>query len=136
MLRARALWLLSAAINMTLKFQLVGIENLREVQKKSSVMLAFYHGCTFPIFHYHRDSFAAILATSDSKGEVITRFAKRLHYSVFRIDEDLNSKTSARAIIQMIRFIQNKGDGALAVDGPVGPCAQVKPGIFFIAAKS
>lgn len=118
--------------NKSLRIKIVGAEyyySLKEERKK--IVFIFWHQSSFiPIFHY-RGRKACILTMKSVPGRVLARTAQWLGYQVVQL-EDENDHLGFR---QMIEKVRQGADCNLAVDGPLGPIFQMKPGAAYLAKK-
>jgi len=71
------------------------------------------------------------LTMAHLKGEILARAAERLGYLVVRLARE----DDPAGVLQLLRLARQGRDINLAVDGPLGPIYQVKPGAMFLAKK-
>lgn len=72
---------------------------------------------------------AAMTSTSND-GELMTRV---LRYFGFGISRGSSTRGGARALLGMVKLVEQGYSATVAVDGPKGPRFKVKPGIFHVA---
>ena len=93
---------------------------------------AFRHGEQVPLLRFPRPR-TAIVASLSRDGRVQARVMRRFGFEVL---DGSSSRGGARALASALRALGDGSDLAVAVDGPHGPRAVVKPGVVFLAAKS
>jgi len=125
-------------INRTLKFSVVGEENIRKVHKKGEqAIFAFWHQSTFTMFNYYKGKKIAMIPVDNYLGSILTRFAKSFGFRTIRYPQSGTPAEKIEALAKLIKAIKEGWDCGVAVDGP--PDEQLykaKPGIFFIASRT
>ncbi|MFA5927876.1 MAG: DUF374 domain-containing protein [Candidatus Margulisiibacteriota bacterium] len=126
-------WLVIVFINKTLKLEIINEENW---EKEERIIFALWHQATFvPFFHYrYRD--IVMFVMESMRGQVLGWCARRLGYKTIVLPSDPMAYGSAKGMAKFVREIKKGFDGIIAVDGPLGPGRQVKPGLFFLARST
>jgi len=137
-IKVQLLKLFTAFIYTTIRLEIVEPENtlIRAARKEIKALFAMFHNSYMIPFYINRHRDYAVFTADSPAGEVLTRLIEPQGYTVFRFPPENNPKAAARATIEMINALKNGKQGALTVDGPLGPNEKVKPGIFVIAEKS
>ncbi|MEA3494245.1 MAG: hypothetical protein U9R38_07695 [Candidatus Margulisiibacteriota bacterium] len=132
------LWLLSMAINKTVRLNVVGEEYIKENHKEGkNVVFAFWHQATFPLFYYYRNRNVFIAPLDNTEGEILARFARRYKCQILRTPAEGDSFSRAKSSLSILKSLKNKYDCAIAVDGPPGESIfKVKPGGLFLSKKT
>lgn len=125
------LYLLMVIINKTIKFNFVGIEQI-----KDNALFAVWHRVNFILFYANPFEKMAVLTTKGVRGEILSGAGNRFDSKIIKTSFDENPKEAAVAAIQLINCLKEGYGAVIAVDGPQGPLYNVKPGIFFLADKS
>ena len=131
------LWLLSIAINKTIRLKVIGEEHIKDNHKEGkNVVFAFWHQATFPLFYYCRGRNVFIAPLDNTRGEILARFARRYKHRILRTPAKGDSFARARGVLRALKTLKNGYDGAIAVDGPPEESIfKVKPGVLFLAKK-
>ncbi len=95
------------------------------------VIFALWHGELLPLLWQHRGEHVAIVISEHRDGEIIARVAHALGYHTVR---GSSSRGASRALIGLMRAIDEGYDGAITPDGPRGP-ARVFAGGAAVAAQ-
>jgi hypothetical protein len=101
------------------------------LQEKRPVIYAVYHGRMIGMLHIldDRSKLTALISRSRD-GELLTRIAQNLGYSVARGSPAFRAIEAARQLVAAARSGQSL---TIAVDGPRGPIYEVKPGVIRMA---
>lgn len=116
----------------TLKFE----ENFwNQLEENRPAIIALYHGELLPLVLYgaFREKLATVVS-KHSDGEIIARVLQRLGYYTVRGSTDSGrSKGGKEALLELKRLLEKGYHIAVTVDGPKGPCCEVKEGILFLS---
>ncbi len=98
-------------------------------------LFAFWHGSQFlPIFslsqHHHTPG--AVLVSPSRDGDILSTWLEKLNYKVLR---GSSRAKNIQALSAMIRTLKMGYSLGFAIDGPIGPPYQVKPGMTHMAQK-
>jgi lysophospholipid acyltransferase (LPLAT)-like uncharacterized protein len=124
------LFLLIRVIGRTMKFEVVGGENLVEGKP---VVFCFWHNQIPASTYFWRDRGIVVMSSLSFDSEYIARFIQRFGFGAARGSSTRGGKA---ALIQMIRAVRGGKSAAFTVDGPKGPIYIAKPGACLLAAKS
>jgi lysophospholipid acyltransferase (LPLAT)-like uncharacterized protein len=123
-------------ISKTLRVEIKGKEYFDELKKDNkNIIFAVWHQATFVMFNLYRRKDTAILVTSEVRGQVLGKAAERMGYKALPIHFE-KKITMARSTARLLKYIKKSHDAVIAVDGPMGPIFEVKPGIIFLSQKS
>jgi hypothetical protein len=121
-------------IGRTVKLKIAGWDYMEEVKKKyGNVIYAFWHGEQFLLAYFFRKKGIYLITSLSRDGEYQTEIMRRLGYRVVRGD---NRRGGVRGLLSLIEKVKAGFEVALAVDGPLGPRHQPKPGVIFLAKKT
>jgi lysophospholipid acyltransferase (LPLAT)-like uncharacterized protein len=131
------LWAAIVLVNRTLRITPINLRLLEEFSAKhQKIIFVFWHRTTFVPLYQYRGKKTCILTAKSLRGEILTRVARRLGYTVIRISEDEKAADRVRSLMQVLSAIKEGSDVCIAVDGPSGPVFKMKPGSLFLAGKS
>ncbi len=121
-------------VGMTWRRRVTHDEALRAMRaEKKPVIFALWHGQLLPLLYHHRGEDIAILISEHGDGEIIARIAISLGYRTVR---GSTSRGAARALLGLVRVIQDGHDLAVTPDGPRGPAGSVAPGALVVAQRA
>ena len=118
----------------TLRFRREGEPELLETLKSKSPVIVFgWHefltlGCC-DLAHYG----PTIMISQSRDGDRVTRIAESVGWRVVR---GSSWRGGARALLQVVRVLQDAGFACHLVDGPRGPRHELKPGLLLMAQRS
>ena len=96
-------------------------------------IFAFWHGQLLPLLYQHRGQGVAILVSAHRDGELIARVAHRFGLRTVR---GSTSRGGGRALLALVRELQQGGEVAVSPDGPRGPAERFAPGALVAAQRS
>jgi lysophospholipid acyltransferase (LPLAT)-like uncharacterized protein len=108
-----------------------GLHEARAAGKR--VIFTLWHGELLPLLWHHRGENVAILISEHRDGEIIARIAESLGYATVR---GSTSKGGGRALIALMRAIDEGRDAAVTPDGPRGPAHVFAPGAAIAAQRT
>jgi len=137
-LRERALTVVAGAalrlLGRTLRFRREGeAELLETLATGCPVLMCGWHehltlgSCD--LAHYG----PTIMISQSRDGDRVTRIAESVGWRVVR---GSSSRGGARALLQLVRFLEGGGFACHLVDGPRGPRHELKPGLLMMAQRS
>ena len=98
-------------------------------------LFAFWHGAQFlPVFtlrQQHRTP-RAVLVSPSRDGDILSIWLEKLGYKVLR---GSSRARNIQALTSMLRILKQGYSLGFAIDGPIGPPYQVKPGMTHMAQK-
>ena len=125
MSETRVRWTVRAGVTlirllaMTWRMRVVNYEEARAARAAGQrVIFTLWHGELLPLLWHHRKEGVAVVISEHRDGEIIAQIAERLGYTTVR---GSSSRGGGRALIGLIRALQEGRDGAVTPDGPRGP---------------
>jgi lysophospholipid acyltransferase (LPLAT)-like uncharacterized protein len=100
--------------------------------RRRPIVFAFWHGEMLPLVWQHRNEGAAILVSSHRDGEIIARIAESFG---FRTVRGSTSRGAGRALLGLVRTLEEGRDVAVTPDGPRGPARKFAPGALVAAQR-
>ncbi len=100
------------------------------------IIFVFYHQELFLLIHYinhYRYNKVTVLASPSRDGDIAEAVLRRFNFDVVR---GSSRRGGLRGMIESIMALKNGSDVAFAIDGPLGPPRQTKPGIFLISQRT
>jgi lysophospholipid acyltransferase (LPLAT)-like uncharacterized protein len=130
-------WLGAAVIRLlavTWRMETVNGEELAAARRNGRrVIFALWHGELLPLLWHQRGEHVAIVISEHKDGEIIARIAESLGYATVR---GSSSRGGSRALIGLMRAIDEGADGAITPDGPRGPARVFAPGAVVAAQRT
>ena len=123
-------WLIARGVGLTLRWTVVGGENIAKAHAAGKVCWASWHGRQLLTINVHAGQRVVILASLSKDGDIQTAMLERLGY---RVERGSSSRGAARGLLSMARAMREGWQPAIAVDGPRGPRHEVKQGIVALA---
>jgi len=130
----RLLWLISTGIAATVRVRDIGQEKLEKIVSdgKGGLVLP-WHGVTMlPIYHCRNRGFYSLVSLSND-GDLQNRL---LLSRGFRTVRGSSGRGGARALLELVRRLEEGGVMAHTPDGPKGPVKKVQPGTIYLAKRS
>lgn len=122
------------ALGVTWRIEVRGGEHLQTARASGRpVLFAFWHGTMLPLLWKHRREGVAVLISEHRDGEIIARVAESLG---FRTVRGSTSRGGARALLGLVRVLEQGGEAAVTPDGPRGPAGYFAPGALVAAQRS
>ncbi len=107
---------------------------MRELRaRRQPLVFALWHGRLLPLLWHHRGQAVTVLISEHADGELVARLA---HALGFRTVRGSTSRNSGRALLGMIRVVEQGGDVAFTPDGPRGPAETFTPGALVTAQRT
>jgi lysophospholipid acyltransferase (LPLAT)-like uncharacterized protein len=118
----------------TWRFRIRGDDDLRRLRAAHRPLIfALWHGQMLPLLYRHRGEGVTVLISEHGDGEIIARIAKHLG---FRTVRGSTSRGAARALLALVREVQDGHELAITPDGPRGPAKSFAPGAVIVAQRS
>jgi lysophospholipid acyltransferase (LPLAT)-like uncharacterized protein len=108
----------------------------RLILEKTPFVLAFWHGhmlCALRLAHVYRQVRATAMVSRSQDGEFISQVSQ--HFGVHPT-RGSTSRGGGRALLQMVRRVQEGYIACVTPDGPRGPRYRVQPGVITVAQKT
>lgn len=140
-LQGRGLFLYGQALSATISFDVEGWVNLEKVEEsKRPLLIALWHGQLMPFVAFGQRfldprQFVAVMV-GDERADTLGAFARQLGGTTVRVDMAGNPFAAGRAVLRVIRAMQEGNKSIIAPDGPDGPAFTPKPGVAFLARKA
>jgi len=128
------LWLISTALAASVRFKVIGQENLEKlVAEGKGGLIVLWHGVTIlPIYYCRNRGFYSLVSVSRD-GELQNRLLKSRGFRTIR---GSSARQGARALLESVRMLKAGGVMALTPDGPKGPAKVVQQGSVKMAMMS
>ena len=122
------------ALAATWRLHVVGREPVDALRARGEpLVFAFWHGQMLPLLFQHRDEGVAILISAHRDGELIARVAHRFG---FRTVRGSTSRGGGRALLGLVRELEQGREVAVTPDGPRGPAERFAPGALVAAQRA
>ena len=129
----------SRLLRTTIKIDVHAQEITKKIHRKNGrIIYAFWHEHLGAVakagrieFKIHRPIYAMISQSRD--GDIL---AKAVSWLGIRTVRGSSTRGGTAALKKMIAVLENEGNVALAVDGPLGPRHTIHPGIFLLAKQT
>lgn len=116
---------------------MIHIENVNYPEQENKVIFAMWHSdyCSLHGIPFEKRKNVNILISKSSDGEIITRVVHKWGFNTVRgsKDQGSRSKGGVKATIEMMERVNEGQNVAIMVDGPTGPCHEVKNGVIRVA---
>ena len=96
-------------------------------------IFAFWHGQLLPLLWVHRAEGVAVLVSSHRDGEIVARIAERLGMRTVR---GSTTRGAARALLGVVRELEEGREVAVTPDGPRGPARKFASGALVAAQRA
>ena len=118
-------------IGRTLRWHVEGWENWEAAKSiGKGLIYTFWHREIFSATWFWRKRGIVVMTSRNFDGEYIARIIERHGYGAAR---GSSSRGASRALVEMIRALENGRDAAFTIDGPRGPRFVAKPGSVLLA---
>lgn len=141
-LNGHALYFLSRLVHQTGRFQVAGLDRLREAQATGRpLVFVAWHGMTMMLVSFFTDhldlSSIVLILPDDWRGEALSIFASKLKANPFPMNlKGEANMAAARRLAQLVRRVKQGDHCYITPDGPDGPAYHIKPGVTYIAQKT
>jgi lysophospholipid acyltransferase (LPLAT)-like uncharacterized protein len=118
----------------TWRVRVTGRDALDAIRReKRAYVLSCWHGELLAAVWAHRGQGMAPLISEHRDGEIIARICERLGYGTVR---GSSTRGGARALLGLVRTLEQGTDVAVTPDGPRGPAERYAPGALVAAKKA
>jgi len=100
--------------------------------KHQPFIFAFWHGQLLPLLWVHRGERVRVVISAHRDGEIVARVAERLGHATIR---GSSSRGAARALLGIVRELENGAEVAVTPDGPRGPARKFASGALVAAQR-
>ena len=119
------------ALGHTLRWRVEGLQHLDAIQASGrQPVMAFWHGRILPATFYFRRRGIVVITSENFDGEWIARIIERFGYGTAR---GSTSRGGRRAMLQLVRDMQQGKAAGFTLDGPRGPARIAQPGALWLA---
>jgi lysophospholipid acyltransferase (LPLAT)-like uncharacterized protein len=118
----------------TLRWRVEGLQHFEAVVAAGRhPVMAFWHGRILPATFYFRRRGIVVMTSENFDGEWIARIIERFGYGTAR---GSTSRGGRRALLQLVRDVQQGRAAGFAIDGPRGPARVAQPGAVWLAGTA
>ena len=118
----------------TWRIRVVNGEHVRDLRRAGHTFIfALWHGQLLPLLWHHREEGVRVLISEHRDGELVARTAQSLGYGLIR---GSSTRGAERALISLVRELQEGHEVAITPDGPRGPAATFASGALVAAQRS
>ncbi len=96
-------------------------------------LFVLWHGGLLPLTFWHRDEGITVLVSEHSDGEIIARVIEAWGYRTIR---GSTTRGASRALLGLIRELEEGRVLAVTPDGPRGPARKFQPGALVAAQRA
>jgi len=121
-------------VGLTLRPVTAGAEHLERFEREGRpVLFAFWHNRLLYTCYFLRKKNLTMMISQSRDGERIARVAG--HFGIDSI-RGSSSRGGLRAVVDLVRVLQQGGNGGITPDGPRGPKYRIQAGVLLTAKKS
>lgn len=122
---------LIAALGHTLRWRVEGLHHFEAIRAGGrQPVMAFWHGRILPATFYFRRRGIVVITSENFDGEWIARIIERFGYGTAR---GSTSRGGKKAMLQLVRDMQQGRPAGFTLDGPRGPAGVAQPGALWLA---
>ena len=119
------------ALGHTLRWRVDGLNHLDAIRASGhQPVMAFWHGRILPATFYFRRRGIVVITSENFDGEWIARIIERFGYGTAR---GSTTRGGRRAIVQLVRDMEQGRPAGFTLDGPRGPARVAQPGAIWLA---
>ncbi|OFW15859.1 MAG: hypothetical protein A3F70_15310 [Acidobacteria bacterium RIFCSPLOWO2_12_FULL_67_14] len=119
------------ALGHTLRWRVEGLHHLDAIRTAGrQPVMAFWHGRILPATYYFRRRGIVVITSENFDGEWIARIIERFGYGTAR---GSTSRGARKAMLQLVRDMQQGKPAGFTLDGPRGPRMVAQPGALWLA---
>jgi hypothetical protein len=137
----KALYAYHRLVTQTARWHFTGKANLTQARASGRpVLWTMWHGQVMPFIMYG-DRFEdanrfSIITVGDERGDTLSTLGENIGAKMHEVNMQGNPVAAGRAVLHVIRAMNQGYDTMLAPDGPDGPAYEPKRGIAVLAQKS
>jgi lysophospholipid acyltransferase (LPLAT)-like uncharacterized protein len=118
----------------TLRWRVEGLQHVESILATGrQPVMAFWHGRILPATFYFRRRGIVVMTSENFDGEWIGRIIERFGYGTAR---GSSSRGGRRALLQLVKDMQQGRAAGFAIDGPRGPRRVAQPGAVWLAGAA
>ncbi|HOJ78690.1 MAG TPA: lysophospholipid acyltransferase family protein [Bacillota bacterium] len=125
-------WLV-AFLGSTLRYKVIGREQLDEFHGKQGFIINTWHGQQLIGFYFFRGCGYYILSSLSRDGEYSSSIMRKFGWKIIR---GSSTRGAVRGLIELLRVLKQGAGIALTPDGPQGPIYHIEPGGLYLAQKT
>ena len=119
------------ALGHTLRWRVEGLQHLDAIRASGGQpVMAFWHGRVLPATFYFRRRGIVVITSDNFDGEWVARIIERFGYGTAR---GSTSRGGLKAMLQLVRDMQQGRAAGFTLDGPRGPVRVAQPGALWLA---
>ena len=125
---------LIAALGHTLRWRVEGLHHFEAIRAAGrQPVMAFWHGRILPATFYFRRRGIVVITSENFDGEWIARIIEHFGYGTAR---GSTSRGGRKAMLQLVRDMQQGRPAGFTLDGPRGPARVAQPGAVWLAGAT
>ena len=118
----------------TWRFHSINTEGYLALRRaRQPFVFSLWHGDMLPLLYSHREEGVAVLISEHRDGELIARIVERFG---FRTVRGSTSRNAGRALIGLVKALEDGLEIAVTPDGPRGPVHSYAPGAVVAAHRA
>ena len=119
------------ALGHTLRWRVEGLQHLDAIVASGrQPVMAFWHGRILPATYYFRRRGIVVITSENFDGEWIARIIERFGFGTAR---GSSSRGGLKAMLQLVRDMEQGRPAGFTLDGPRGPAHVAQPGAIWLA---
>ena len=119
------------ALGHTLRWRVDGMHHLDAILASGrQPIMAFWHGRILPATYYFRRRGIVVITSENFDGEWIARIIERFGFNTAR---GSSSRGGLKAMLQLVRDMEQGKPAGFTLDGPRGPARVAQPGAIWLA---
>lgn len=124
---------LVALLGRSLRFRVVGQEQLAEYHGKTGFIINAWHGQQLIGFYFFRRCGYYILSSLSRDGDFSSSIMRKFGWNIIR---GSSSKGAVRSLIELLKVLRQGAGLVMTPDGPRGPIYHIEPGGLYLAQKT
>jgi len=119
------------ALGHTLRWRTEGLHHYDAIVASGrQPVMAFWHGRILPATYYFRRRGIVVITSENFDGEWIARIIERFGFGTAR---GSSSRGGLKAMLRLVRDMENGKPAGFTLDGPRGPARVAQPGAIWLA---
>lgn len=119
------------ALGRTLRWRVEGVQHYDAIVSSGrQPVMAFWHGRILPATYYFRRRGIVVITSENFDGEWIARIIERFGFGTAR---GSSSRGGLKAMLQLVRDMEQGKPAGFTLDGPRGPARVAQPGAIWLA---
>jgi len=119
------------ALGHTLRWRVEGLQHYEAIVASGRrPVMAFWHGRILPATFYFRRRGIVVITSENFDGEWIARIIQRFGFGTAR---GSSSRGGLKAMLQLVRDMEEGKPAGFTLDGPRGPARVAQPGAIWLA---